>query len=200
MVPRFPPRPQWPRANGLPFDFSLQLSGPLTSAFGTSSFTLGTAANWSFNRLLCAAPRTATEADFLAYLPLVTRLQRVHVVQDRSRDQRGDQRGLRQHQPHGPGSRADSCSGTGHADAARRRPGERRRAPISPSIGDRSGHLGPLLRERTADQSAAACATSASRSWCGGPPAHSRFLKIVVSTALDSGRLHSHRQLLSRVN
>jgi hypothetical protein len=60
-------------ANGLPFDFHLALSGPLGSAFGTSSFTLGTAANWSFNRLMdLTTPRTATEADFLAYLPLVT--------------------------------------------------------------------------------------------------------------------------------
>jgi hypothetical protein len=60
-------------ASGLPFDFILQLSGPVTSAFGTSSFTLGTAANWFFNQLADPnSPRTATEADFLAYLPLVT--------------------------------------------------------------------------------------------------------------------------------
>jgi hypothetical protein len=62
-------------ANGLPFDFSLELSSPLTSPFGTSSFTLGTAANWSFRRLMdLGSPRTATEADFLAFLPLVTNL------------------------------------------------------------------------------------------------------------------------------
>jgi hypothetical protein len=61
------------QANGLPFDFILQLSGPVTSAFGTSSFTLGTAANWYFNGLMDPlSPRIATEADFLAYLPLVT--------------------------------------------------------------------------------------------------------------------------------
>ena len=60
-------------ASGLPFDFILQLSGPLTSAFGTSSFTLGTAANWYFSYMLDPmSPRTATQADFLAYLPLVT--------------------------------------------------------------------------------------------------------------------------------
>jgi hypothetical protein len=60
-------------ASGLPFDFILQLSGPLTSAFGTSSFTLGPAANWFFSYLLDPmSPRTATQADFLAYLPLVT--------------------------------------------------------------------------------------------------------------------------------
>lgn len=59
-------------ANGLPFEFSLQLSDPLTSTFGTSSFTLGTATNWSFNSLFVGPPRTATEADFLAYLPLIT--------------------------------------------------------------------------------------------------------------------------------
>lgn len=60
-------------ANGLPFDFTLMLSGPLTPAFGASSFTLGTAANWFFYHLLDPmSPRTATEADFLAYLPLVT--------------------------------------------------------------------------------------------------------------------------------
>jgi hypothetical protein len=60
-------------ANGLPFDFTLLLSGPLTPAFGASSFTLGTAANWFFNQLADPnSPRTATEADFMAYLPLVT--------------------------------------------------------------------------------------------------------------------------------
>ena len=60
-------------ASGLPFDFLLQLSGPLTPAFGTSSFTLGTAANWYFSYLLDPmSPRIATQADFLAYLPLVT--------------------------------------------------------------------------------------------------------------------------------
>jgi hypothetical protein len=60
-------------ASGLPFDFTLQLSGPLTPAFGASSFTLGTAANWYFYHLSDPmSPRTATEADFLAYLPLVT--------------------------------------------------------------------------------------------------------------------------------
>jgi hypothetical protein len=62
-------------ASGLPFEFILQLSGPLTSAFGTSSFTLGPAANWFFSSLLDPmSPRTATQADFLAYLPLVTSL------------------------------------------------------------------------------------------------------------------------------
>jgi hypothetical protein len=60
-------------ASGLPFDFALMLSGPLTPAFGASSFTLGTAANWYFSYLLDpTSPRIATEADFLAYLPLVT--------------------------------------------------------------------------------------------------------------------------------
>lgn len=60
-------------ANGRPFDFTLLLSGPVTSTFGTSSFTLGTAANWYFYQLLDPnSPRTATEADFLAYLPFVT--------------------------------------------------------------------------------------------------------------------------------
>ena len=59
--------------NGMLFDFTLMLSGPVTSAFGTSSFTLGTASNWSYNRMMDPlSPRTATEADFLAYLPLVT--------------------------------------------------------------------------------------------------------------------------------
>jgi hypothetical protein len=60
-------------ASGLPFDFILLLSGPLTSAFGASSFTLGTASNWFFNYVLDpSSPRIATEADFQAYLPLVT--------------------------------------------------------------------------------------------------------------------------------
>jgi hypothetical protein len=63
-------------ANGMLFDFILALSGPVTSAFGTSSFTLGTAANWSYNRMMDPlSPRTATEADFLAYLPLVTEIR-----------------------------------------------------------------------------------------------------------------------------
>lgn len=62
-------------SNGLPFDFRLALSGPVTSAFGTSSVTLGTASNWTFNHLLDpGAPRTATQADFLTYLPLVTEI------------------------------------------------------------------------------------------------------------------------------
>jgi PEP-CTERM motif len=56
---------------GTDFVFRLQLSGPLTTAFGTSSFTLGTADNWSYEGIN-APTRAATEADFLAYLPLVT--------------------------------------------------------------------------------------------------------------------------------
>jgi hypothetical protein len=60
-------------ANGRPFDFTLLLSGPVTSAFGTSSYALGTTANWFFSLLMDPlSPRTATDADFLAYLPLVT--------------------------------------------------------------------------------------------------------------------------------
>jgi hypothetical protein len=59
---------------GSNFVFRLPLSGPLTTAFGTSSFTLGTADNWSYEGIDAPTPRAATEADFLAYLPLVERL------------------------------------------------------------------------------------------------------------------------------
>jgi hypothetical protein len=59
---------------GSNFAFRLAFSDPLTTAFGTSSFTLGTADNWSFEGINAPTPRAATEADFLAYLPLVQRL------------------------------------------------------------------------------------------------------------------------------
>jgi hypothetical protein len=53
--------------------FTLALSGPLTTSFGTVSVALDSSANWIFD----AGPfgpgaHAATQADFLAYLPLAT--------------------------------------------------------------------------------------------------------------------------------
>jgi hypothetical protein len=58
---------------GTDFVFRLSFSDPLTTAFGTSAFTLGTADNWSYEGINTPT-RAATEADFLTYLPLVERL------------------------------------------------------------------------------------------------------------------------------
>jgi hypothetical protein len=56
--------------------FSLLLNGPITTSFGTTSVALDASANWIFNdgSLFGSGPRAATQADFLAYLPLITGL------------------------------------------------------------------------------------------------------------------------------